>query len=241
MADLSKKLCRVPAAVFVLLIFPTAFIVQNSTFQFTLVITLAVIGAWLINSKLSQRKQYKREISRLTQLAYHDGLTGLYNRRKIVELLKEAVANQISGWVFIIDLDNFKAVNDNHGHNAGDQLLTHTANRLQEILGDEAHIGRIGGDEFVIVTDRYTEPNSLINDIKHSIGEPVVIDGLSFSISASIGAARLSTAATTVSELLHQADQEMYLDKARGKKLLLEVNDIIVSRKSYEYPIQLAG
>lgn len=241
MTDVCKKLCRVPNGVFVLVIFLTAFTVQNSTLQYALIISLAVIGAWLLNSKLTQSKRYTREIGRLTQLAYHDGLTGLYNRRKIVELLDVAVASQMSGWVLIIDLDNFKAVNDQYGHHAGDQLLRHTANKLRETLGDEAHIGRIGGDEFVIVTDCCSEPLTLMADIKSSIGESAGVDSSGVSISASIGAARLDTAATSVSELLHQADQEMYLDKARTKKLLLEVDDMLVSRTSYVYPVQLAG
>ena len=91
------------------------------------------------------------------------------------------------------------------------------------------------------MTDCCSEPLTLMADIKSSIGESAGVDSSGVSISASIGAARLDTAATSVSELLHQADQEMYLDKARTKKLLLEVDDMLVSRTSYVYPVQLAG
>ena len=114
-------------------------------------------------SDISKIKEYEQE---LKQLAQYDGLTGLPNRSLLADRLKQAMArarrhDQTIAIAFI-DLDGFKAVNDTHGHAAGDQLLIEISNRLKSLLREEDTLARIGGDEFVaVVTDLKTQDDCL--------------------------------------------------------------------------------
>ena len=99
----------------------------------------------------------KAETERLTYLANHDQLTGLYNRSSLEEQLRHAIliAKRLKTTVVVmfLDLDGFKAVNDNHGHDAGDDLLITIATLLQKVICDSDSVARLGGDEFCIVLD----------------------------------------------------------------------------------------
>lgn len=154
----------------------------------------------------------------LRHRAVHDGLTGLLNRTGIDTCLDEAIhVPHASVVVAFIDLDGFKTVNDENGHDAGDHVLRTVAARLQDAMRPSDHLGRYGGDEFVIVC-----PNASAN-AEHAIrtrvqavmSTPIDIPGGRWSPGASIGLAR-SCAGEGAAELMQKADRAMYTMKRAG-------------------------
>lgn len=156
--------------------------------------------------------------------AEHDALTGLGNRTKFQRLLKENVRKaEVLGASFAIiyiDLDRFKAINDNHGHAAGDAVLRDFAHRLQASVRGRDQIFRLGGDEFAILLDPAQErlqTHQVVARIHAAMLPPAMIgEDRRIAISCSIGAANYPEDATSVDELLTRADRKMYQEK-RGR------------------------
>ena len=124
--------------------------------------------------------------------------------------------------VVFVDLDDFKAVNDVHGHAAGDHLLVETARRLRDALtpvGDDALAVRMSGDEFaVLLVGRAAEQSAdLARQILAAIQRPVTVNGVSVSVGGSVGVASTDSAALNPSALLRAADVAMYDVKHQGK------------------------
>ncbi|MCW2989118.1 MAG: diguanylate cyclase/phosphodiesterase [Solirubrobacterales bacterium] len=158
----------------------------------------------------------------LEQMALHDHLTGLANRRLLADRLDRALRTcRRSGdmvAVCFIDLDGFKAVNDALGHDAGDRLLRALADRLLAAAGGSDTAARVGGDEFVILcqqSDDEVPPGELARRILARIELPCTIDDHDVRVAASIGVA-LGGADDDAASLLAQADAAMYLAKQRG-------------------------
>jgi diguanylate cyclase (GGDEF)-like protein len=177
-----------------------------------------------------QRAVHERDAlaDRLRHLAYHDNLTGLANRALFLERLEDSLAAAEEPTVVMIDLDDFKPVNDRHGHHAGDTLLKAVADRLRRCVRDADTVARLGGDEFAILlaTPGPTELANLVRRIHASVRKPVRVgtEPVEVSVRASIGtasAAALDAApgdvAARVTALLHHADLEMYADKQLSK------------------------
>ncbi|MGZ4679096.1 MAG: diguanylate cyclase [Ilumatobacteraceae bacterium] len=152
----------------------------------------------------------------MAALALHDPLTGLANRRLFIELLDADLARaQRSGLplaVAFLDLDDFKKVNDSYGHDAGDLVLCETARRLLAIVRGADTVGRIGGDEFVIVFEPSdTHSHNLISRIDRGLSEPIKISPTTIvSCPASIGIADTRTVGYNGGALLAAADDAMY-------------------------------
>ena len=179
--------------------------------------------------------------AQLSHQANHDPLTGLANRRRFVEQVGEALAGggrwrgagsrghvlpQETGnaalAVLFLDLDDFKAVNDTLGHAAGDQLLVAIAGRIGECLRDGDLAARLGGDEFGVLLGRVREPalaEAIASRILAAIHEPVAVEAGTASVGGSVGIAWVdpSKGASSVDDLLHDADVAMYQAKADGK------------------------
>jgi diguanylate cyclase (GGDEF)-like protein len=160
---------------------------------------------------------------RATELARHDPLTGLPNRRVLHEELARALAAAAHAGhecaALMIDLDHFKPVNDLYGHDAGDAVLLEISTRLQDVSGASL-IARVGGDEFVYVMEY--EPGSdaparMATQIIRSVSEPVMIDGKRIEVGATIGIARCPVNASDPDELLRAADVAMYDAKRAGR------------------------
>jgi diguanylate cyclase (GGDEF)-like protein/PAS domain S-box-containing protein len=165
---------------------------------------------------------------RVMHLAYHDSLTGLPNRVRLAELVNERLtrdrAQGSATALLFVDLDDFKQVNDDHGHGVGDELLRRVADRLRNALRGDDVLARQGGDEFLV----------LLSDLPPATADQIVartasrlldaVETLPISpatggarVGASIGSSVAPRDGTTASELLRQADAAMYLAKQAGR------------------------
>jgi diguanylate cyclase (GGDEF)-like protein len=154
--------------------------------------------------------------------AFHDHLTGLPNRAMFFDVVSRALAEterpRQFRTVMLIDLDDFKAVNDAFGHAAGDDLLTMVALRLRAALPPTATAARLSGDEFAVITDS-ADWAAAAERIGTTLGEPFPIAGTSVTITASVGATPINGdhSAESVDSLLARADAAMYRAKRDGK------------------------
>jgi diguanylate cyclase (GGDEF)-like protein len=178
-----------------------------------LVWALAVFLGWGTYALLVQR-------ARLARLAMFDALTGLPNRTLIEDRLERAVAAQrrnpttVSALLFA-DLDDFKRINDDNGHRAGDAVLQGVAERAKHALRGVDSVGRWGGDEMLVVLedagrDRIPE---LVERVRRAIETPIDYAGLRLQVGVSIGVAIVPDDGDGVQDLIRRADRRMYEDK----------------------------
>ena len=166
--------------------------------------------------------QESREMLRFA--ATHDALTGLPNRRMLLKHIEHALQRSIryrhSGAVFFIDLDNFKIINDTLGHVAGDAVLIECAARIRSIIRKSDIFGRLGGDEFLLITEEIKSPDALMHIAQKIIGvlnKPFYIGDLKHTVGASIGVSIFPQDSRDRDELLQFADMAMYRAKQKGK------------------------
>jgi diguanylate cyclase (GGDEF)-like protein/PAS domain S-box-containing protein len=166
-------------------------------------------------------KEHQRQLDRI---AHYDSLTSLPNRVLLVERLQQAMArSQRQGRslaVVYIDLDNFRAVNDRHGHMVGDDLLIGIAQRLREELRDGDILARIGSDEFVMVlTDlkRAQDCEPILLRLLKAAAAPLFLREEMLHVSASIGVTLFPQDRADADQLIRHADQAMFLSKQAGK------------------------
>ena len=159
----------------------------------------------------------------MTYLAYYDGLTGLANRVQFNKRLSECVARlDRYGTAFTLlylDLDKFKAVNDNLGHQAGDQLLIEVSKRLAAQVRKADLVARLGGDEFALLLPDESDPGSVANlatRLIEQISQPFSIDGKDLSIGLSMGIAIAPNHGTQADQIVRNADLALYRAKAEG-------------------------
>lgn len=159
----------------------------------------------------------------IEHLAYHDALTDLPNRKFFADRLNAAVQsaghNRANVAVVFIDLDNFKLINDRHGHDVGDEVLVDVARRLQHISDSRDFFARIGGDEFagVLVNCDDTGIHEAVRCVKRAIEGAYFIRVNTFDITASLGVTMYPKDDVDPEVLLRHADQAMYEAKENGK------------------------
>jgi len=180
-------------------------------------------------SDISFNKETERQIR---HLAYYDELTGLPNRRLFFDHLRQAlrVSERTGsyGALFFIDLDNFKQINDTQGHNVGDRLLTDTARRLIESVLEEDRVGRMGGDEYVILLENIGQDSAsaiaaaeeAAKRIGRIVGQPYRIGDIDLRITASTGIILFKGSQVSAEELLKYADSAMHLAKNAGRNTI---------------------
>ena len=158
----------------------------------------------------------RREESRLATLAMLDPLTGLANRRALTEHLDRRDGSGGEVALLFIDLDNFKAVNDTFGHEAGDAVIIETGRRLVEHTRSDDRVVRLGGDEFVVMCENSSraEAEALALRITEAARQP--IGEQRYTVTASVGIVTLASNSAT-SEMLDQADAAMYRAKQNGR------------------------
>jgi len=180
--------------------------------------------------------QMKRSEEAVRILAQHDALTGLPNRRLMNDRLAQAIAqarrnDELVG-LLLIDLDDFKPVNDEHGHRAGDEVLRIVALRLKECVREVDTVARYGGDEFVVVLSAVNRPRDaglVAEKIIAALAEPIPALWVSqhdsrateVKIGCSIGISMFPQDATQPDALLRCADAAMYVAKSRGRGCLV--------------------
>jgi len=193
-------------------------------------IALLLLG-WRRYTDLTTEVGQRRVAEESAQkLAHTDPLTGCLNRRSIGDALEGIIANARSTGhevvTMMIDLDNFKRSNDNHGHQAGDAVLLEAASRIQSVLPERSVTARLGGDEFACAAiydpDHADAIDRLVLRINEIVARPVLVDGLSIEVTASIGLAATTSndvgePATLADALLHRADLAMYQAKKSGR------------------------
>jgi diguanylate cyclase (GGDEF)-like protein/PAS domain S-box-containing protein len=167
----------------------------------------------------------KSHEAHLKHIAHHDSLTGLPNRLLLTDRLSQSLAQAQRGGltlaVVYLDLDGFKPINDTYGHELGDKVLVEVAHRLAEGLRAGDTVARLGGDEFVILLlgiSNIEECEFAIRRLLDSIAQPITLNGLSLSLSASLGISLYPDEGSDDADtLLRYADHAMYAAKAGGR------------------------
>ena len=168
------------------------------------------------------------QVNDLKELAYYDNLTSLPNRLLFMDRLEQAMArvNRERGYlaVLFIDLDGFKQINDNHGHDIGDKVLITVSQRMKAALRQTDTVARLGGDEFIVLLTELSEHDIGKIPVTHLLqacSAAINVETLTLNVSASIGVSLYGRHAsyqdTNISTLIEQADQAMYVAKQAGK------------------------
>jgi diguanylate cyclase (GGDEF)-like protein/PAS domain S-box-containing protein len=176
-----------------------------------------VLNVW----DISERKALEE---RLRHQAFHDGLTGLANRAlfgdRLAHALVRGARTKRHVTVLMVDLDDFKSINDSLGHAAGDRLLGEFARRLQESMRAADTIARLGGDEFALILDESAsraDDERAARRIIAAARRPFRLEGRSFPVTVSVGVARSVPGASSAEQLVRDADLAMYAAKGEGK------------------------
>ena len=169
-------------------------------------------------------QELKKNYAHIEQLAYHDDLTGLYNRvafmKYAYKIFHDASVGASKHAIFFIDLDNFKNINDTLGHDYGDLLLKDVSDRMLSCIASDDILARNGGDEFLILKNRFDTVDDLENfasQLVNVVHHPFILNDETAVVSMSVGIAVFPNNGLTVSELIKNADIAMYNAKNSGK------------------------
>ncbi len=173
-----------------------------------------------VSTQIATTIERKQSEVRLQHLASHDPLTDLPNRMLFQDrfemALKRAHREQEKLALLYLDLDDFKEINDNHGHHVGDLFLCEVAKRLTHSIRETDTVARMGGDEFAVIITNVQGPEtakSMVNKIRKEIQRPCILDEISLSASVSIGIAIYPDEGVNSQELIRYADEHMYHSK----------------------------
>jgi diguanylate cyclase (GGDEF)-like protein len=207
----------------------------------------------LLASLVSRRMMAVREdaLEQVHQLAHYDPLTGLPNRsllhRRLNAALAEARDTRKKVAVLFLDLDNFKLINDSLGHSVGDALLKEIAQRLQRHVRDQDTIGRVGGDEFLIILaglEEVADASHAAKRILRSVSAGITNDDVPLNLSCSIGISLFPEHGIDSESLIRNADAAMYSAKESGRNRLRffteEMNASVMERLTLESSLRLA-
>lgn len=175
----------------------------------------------LVARDISKEQEHEEN---LMHYAYHDMLTGLPNRRLFQDYLTKAInLLETKGQTFavmLVDIDDFKHINDSYGHEIGDKVIIECGRRLQQVLGDKGIVARLGGDEFVLILKDCLNTESveqMAEQIKEHVNKPITIQHTQIEITTSIGITLCNKQSMNVSTILKYADDALYRVKGQGK------------------------
>ncbi|RZI60217.1 MAG: GGDEF domain-containing protein [Pseudomonas sp.] len=187
---------------------------EDSTYRVIFCVTSVLIGAALNISYLRNLKTVLSLESKFRELAQTDYLTSIPNRRAFMETFAEMIAHNTNGYFIMLDIDSFKLMNDQYGHDVGDRILCSMAACLKKVKGSYS-VGRIGGEEFGVLITGHDQLKAihysinLLSTIRNSLEPP-------YRYTSSAGMAKISIE-STMTEVLKIADRNMYLAKKNGK------------------------
>ena len=198
--------------------------------------------------------QKKLLLAETVRLAYYDSLTELPNRRLLIERVESYIAiNSDNGKSFallVIDIDNFKDLNDSLGHNIGDQLLKQIANRLIATADSEDNVARLGGDEFVVLLQGIESSNAEVavqrfaQRVLTAMSEPFELAGMSHHATCCIGVALMQDSGSTAQDMLRRGDLAMYQAKKNGRNTFClfstEIETAVNFRTALEFDLRKA-
>jgi diguanylate cyclase (GGDEF)-like protein/PAS domain S-box-containing protein len=196
-----------------------------------------------VSKDVTERKQYEAE---LEKMAFHDYLTGSYNRRLFMERLhhtmNQAKSSQDSFFVMFLDLDQFRWVNDTLGHDIGDELLIQFVKRVKACIRKEDTLARLGGDEFAILLPEISieDVGEMAKRILSSLQEPWNIKNHEFKTTSSIGIGVYPVCGGDISTLLKHANQALYKAKQFWKNNYQFCGHLTDCKDSFENDIQRA-
>ncbi|EJO5346308.1 EAL domain-containing protein [Clostridium botulinum] len=169
---------------------------------------------------LTDITENKKDKEKILGLAYYDSLTGLSNRKKIIETINKTINDYADKKfaILFIDLDNFKSINDTLGHDVGDYVLEKISGRFKMLLGPNHKVGRLGGDEFIIVQNinYISDSENLAGKICTALNHPIKYNNEDLFIGASIGISIYPEDGKDTSTLMKNADAAMYAAKKSG-------------------------
>lgn len=189
---------------------------------FAMLLILTVLLAFLLEihffekNTLAQQKVLETERERLLHLSHHDTLTNLPNRKYFYETLHARVKAKEHFLIFYMDLNNFKAVNDNLGHEVGDQVLVETSKRLSNCFREQDFVARVGGDEFICLVSHEKNAditNQIQNRIRKMFQYPYRGVKATIKLSIAIGVAAFPEDSDDIEVVLSKADNRMYENK----------------------------
>ena len=233
---------------------PESYLRQTRAGQVLEVVTRRLPDAGVVRtfSDVTERQQAHAQIERL---AFYDALTGLPNRRLLYDRLHQTVAagarSSGHGGLLFIDLDNFKAINDTHGHDVGDEVLKQVAVRLGQCVRQSDTVARLGGDEFVVMLDELSAHESeaaaqveaIGRKILASLNQPFNVARRNHHSSPSIGVALFRDQRESADELLKRADLAMYQAKAAGRNTMRffdpQMQSVVNERAALEVDLRL--
>ena len=198
------------------------FMVTNGL-QLGIVMEMVVFGAALSSRIRTMReRQVELQLSagRLAKAAHSDPLTGLVNRAGLGVRARQLLAQTGPHSLMLLDLDRFKPVNDEFGHQAGDEVLMAVAQRIAALLRGPDTVARLGGDEFVILVEGTADRallSALANRLQAAIQEPIVFKGVDLQVGSSLGIALCPEHGRSLADLLQAADEAMYAAKQGGR------------------------
>ena len=173
-----------------------------------------------IFDNLDQRNELKHRLNEIKDRSQRDVLTGLWNRAYVGGCVEECLRNGTQGALFMIDMDNFKAINDNYGHDSGDKILKMFADTLRTYSGEEDIPARIGGDEFVIWVPGITDKEKLGNragEIIRDLCKKLADCRFETNSSVSLGISISPEDGEDFTDLYNAADKALYYVKQNGK------------------------
>ncbi len=240
---LLTKFATIACVVLIALTNGMLILIDASTFQFintnVFIVSASLIGlAYTATLESVERRAFgleegerKKNEAAIYQLAFHDPLTGLPNRRMLLDrlhhILTSRAYNTSQAALLFIDIDNFKTLNDIKGHNIGDLLLVEIAHRLSSCAREGDTVARVGGDEFIVMLEGLSlEPehaasqaNTVAEKIRQSLNRPYDLKGYEHLSSCSIGISLFSQGGSA-EDLLKNADMAMYEAKGAGRNTI---------------------
>jgi len=189
----------------------------------------------IIHGIITDITQIKEQKDHIQYLAHHDYLTKLPNRMSFIDKLGEAINDGKSGAVLLLDIDDFKAINDNLGHAYGDEVLKKISNRLKSITDENLFVARFGGDEFLILisdVEKLDEIYKYINKVINLFNKSFNLDKIDNYIKFSMGVARFPNDSDNINQLIAYSDTAMYKAKHSGK------NNFKLFNKDMKYELE---